>query len=624
MKISTVSTGLLVAVVALLSHVPAQAALDQWSTGGPNGVGPINAVAVDPTDSLVLYAGSGSGGAVSKSTDGGASWQPANTGLPGSAKSSLAIDPTNHSIVYAGVNVGGVFKSTNGGGNWNPANTGLLVASVQSITIDPQNPNILSASTSGAPPNGVFRSVNGGGNWNVMGIGLPNGIINTLAIDPQSPSTIYAGTQFGVYKTTNSGGNWVPMNAGFNPPTPIINAVVINPQNPSEIFVGTGGFGVWKSVDAGVSWTQVSTGLTSSGINDLVMDPQRPHVLYAATASAGVFRTRNGGETWTSFGVGLTANTIPSLAISPSGTCLHAGTNVNGASGQVFDFAFVAGCGAPTRAANISTRGRIEVGDNVMIGGFIIDGSTPMTVLIRAVGPSLANFGVPDVLANPFVRLFSGATPIAENDDWEMSLPLCPGCGTPADIIATGLAPTDPSESTILIELPPGAYTAIVSGVGGTTGVGLVEVFEVGDHPEARLLDISTRGFVQVGDGVMIGGFILAGVAPTTVLIRGVGPSLADFGVPGPLANPVLQIFSGPGMIAENDDWETSLPLCQVSGFTCGDAAEIMATGLAPTNPLEAAILITLPPGPYTAILSGLGATTGVGLVEVLDILDGP
>jgi hypothetical protein len=278
----------------------------------------------------------------------------------------------------------------------------------------------------------------------------------------------------------------------------------------------------------------------------------------------------------------------------------------------------------PATLTNISTRGRVETGDNVMIGGFIIGGDTPKTVMVRAIGPSLADFGVPGPLADPTLQLFSGQTPIAENNDWQTPLPLCQQsghtCGGPAEIAATGSAPSHPLEAAILITLNPGPYTAIVSGVGGSSGVGLVEVFEVEDLSAARLTNISTRGRVETADNVMIGGFIIEGDTSKRVLVRAIGPSLADFGVSGPLADPMVQLFSGQTAIAENNDWQVSLPLCQQSGHTCGDAAAIGATGSAPSHPLEAAILITLPPGPYTAIVSGVGGTTGVGLVEVFEV----
>jgi hypothetical protein len=276
------------------------------------------------------------------------------------------------------------------------------------------------------------------------------------------------------------------------------------------------------------------------------------------------------------------------------------------------------------RLTNISTRGRVETGANVMIGGFIIGGDTSKRVLVRAIGPSLADFGVSGPLADPMVQLFSGQTAIAENNDWQVSLPLCQQsghtCGDAAAIGATGSAPSHPLEAALLITLPPGPYTAIVSGVGGSTGVGLVEVFEVDTDSLARLTNISTRAQVQTGANVMIGGFIIGGDTPKTVMVRAIGPSLANFNVPGALANPFLQLFSGQTPIAENDDWQVALPLCQQSGHTCGDAAAIAATGSAPSHPLEAALLITLPPGPYTAIVSGFGGSIGVGLVEVFEV----
>ncbi|MDD2919831.1 hypothetical protein [Rhodoferax sp.] len=267
-------------------------------------------------------------------------------------------------------------------------------------------------------------------------------------------------------------------------------------------------------------------------------------------------------------------------------------------AGSTFEVALV-GTTVDTRLSNISTRGRVQTGDSVMIGGFIIDGATAKKVLIRARGPSLSAYGVPGVLANPKVDLYSGPTVIASNDNW--------GSATnAADITATGLAPTNSLESAILTTLSPGAYTAIVSGVGNTSGVGIVEVLEM-DNPAAPLINISTRGQVQTGDNVMIGGFIIDGANPQTVLIRARGPSLSDYGVPGVLADPTMEVYSGQSVIASNDNWGTAT-----------NAADITATGLAPTNAMESAILTTLDPGAYTVIVRGFNNTTGVGIVEVL------
>jgi len=300
----------------------------------------------------------------------------------------------------------------------------------------------------------------------------------------------------------------------------------------------------------------------------------------------------------------------------------------------------------PTALANISSRGGVLTGNNVMIGGFIVDGTAPKRILIRSRGPSMAGapFFVPGTLANPMVQLFSGPTIIAQNDNWQ-DAPSCPGfvCEGASEILNTGLDPCTPNpgqssspqncalEAAILITLPPGAYTAIVNGVAGGTGVGLVEVFEADATTVSELSNISTRGFVQSGDDVMIGGLIIEGSAPATVLIRARGPSMssAPFSVPGTLADPFLQIFSGQDVIAQNNNWQDA-PSC--NGFVCGTAAQIAATGLDPCQPnpgqptsppgcaQESAILITLPPGAYTAIVSGVGNTTGVGLVEAFEI----
>jgi hypothetical protein len=307
----------------------------------------------------------------------------------------------------------------------------------------------------------------------------------------------------------------------------------------------------------------------------------------------------------------------------------------------------------PSGLSNIATRGLVLTANNVMIGGFTIEGSAAKTVLIRARGPSMsgAPFLVPGTLVNPFLQIFSGATLIAQNNDWPTTDPVCPSmgftCGGPSEISATGLDPcranpgqsTSPpgctQESAVLITLPPGAYTAIESGVGGTTGIGLIEVFEVdGGASPSKLSNISTRARVETGDNVMIGGFIIEGSSPKTVLLRARGPSMsgAPFLVPGTLANPFVQLFSGSTVIAQNNDWQVSDPLCGSMGFVCGGPSEITATGLDPCTPNpgqttppagcgeESAILITLPPGGYTAILSGLGGGTGVGLIEVFEI----
>ncbi len=263
------------------------------------------------------------------------------------------------------------------------------------------------------------------------------------------------------------------------------------------------------------------------------------------------------------------------------------------------------GTAAPVSSAhlaNLSTRGQVLTGNDVMIGGFVIGGSANKTVAIIATGPSLAAFGIANPLANPTLTLVrsSDQAVIATNDNWGSA-------ANAAQIQASGFAPSNPLESAILVSLAPGAYTAIVSGAGGGTGTGIVAVYEV-DHPEVPLINVSTRGQVLTGNDVMIGGFVIQGSGPQTVVVRASGPSLANYGIANALANPTLTLVrsSDQAVIATNDNWGSA-----------ANAAQLQAMGLAPASALESAILISLNPGAYTAIVSGAGGVTGVGTVEV-------
>lgn len=264
--------------------------------------------------------------------------------------------------------------------------------------------------------------------------------------------------------------------------------------------------------------------------------------------------------------------------------------------------AVAAGCSTNARLENLSTRMQVLTGNDVMIGGFIIGGSTDKTVAVVATGPSLAGSGIANPLANPTLTLVrsSDQSVVATNDNWG-------DAPNAAQILASGFAPVDPLESAIMMSLPPGGYTAIVSGAGGGTGVGLVAVYEV-DHIETPLVNISTRGQVLTGNDVMIAGFIIQGTAPQTVVVNVAGPSLSAAGISNPLADPTLTLVrsSDNAIIATNDNWGDS-----------PDASKIQATGFAPNNPLEPAVIMTLDPGAYTAIVRGAGGATGVGLVGV-------
>ena len=263
--------------------------------------------------------------------------------------------------------------------------------------------------------------------------------------------------------------------------------------------------------------------------------------------------------------------------------------------------------GTPGTLGNISTRLRVLSGDNALIGGMIATGTVGKKVIIRAIGPTLSDFGVPGALADPMLELFQGNTSIASNDDWRIS-------SQQAEIAASGFAPNKDAESAIIWTLIPGQnYTAIVRGKNNTTGIGVVEAFDLDHAAASKLGNISTRGFVDVDDNVMIAGLIVGPGNGTSlkILARALGPTLGDLGVPGVLADPTLDLVNSNGMvIRSNNNWRDDPQ----------QRAEIQAAGLAPNHDVEAALVETVAPGAYTVIVRGNGRTTGVGLVEVYNI----
>ncbi|HEV2804916.1 MAG TPA: peptidylprolyl isomerase [Chthoniobacterales bacterium] len=278
-------------------------------------------------------------------------------------------------------------------------------------------------------------------------------------------------------------------------------------------------------------------------------------------------------------------------------------TDLDGASvSQQFTVNVLA---APGRPVNLSTRMQVGTGDNALIAGFIMRGPTPKRLAIRGMGPST---GLPGALSNPTLELHdnTGAT-IATNNNW--------GDATnKQDVIDLGLAPASPNEAVILTTVPSdangAAYTAVMRGVSNFTGLGVVEVYDLDSGPGSTLVNISTRGQVGADPNALIGGFIFGGTDSKQVLVRAIGPSLTGFGVPGALSNPTLDFVNAQGTtIDSNDDWTTSPQKTQIQN-----------SGLAPTNSKESAIIQTLAPGNYGAVVHGVGGETGVGSVEIYQL----
>ncbi len=259
----------------------------------------------------------------------------------------------------------------------------------------------------------------------------------------------------------------------------------------------------------------------------------------------------------------------------------------------------------PAQSLNISTRLSVRTGDDAAIGGFIITGSTSKPVLIRALGPSLSNLGLSGLLLDPVLELRGeNGVLLFQNDNWKDD--------QRSQIEGTPFQPGDDREAVIIATLPPAAYTATLTGKNSTTGVGLLEIYDLDQAVDAQLANISTRGFVGGEDNVMIGGFIL-GTNPgdTRVAVRGLGPSLIQFGIGNPLADPTLELHDSNGTtIIANDNWSDD-----------STSAVLLGTnGLAPSDANEAAIFTSLPPGSFTAILAGKDGGTGLGIIEVYNL----
>src|SRR5205823_12221601 len=333
---------------------------------------------------------------------------------------------------------------------------------------------------------------------------------------------------------------------------------------------------IFKFTPAGVK-TTFASGL--SGPFGLAFDAG---TLFESDTGTGTIIRFTAAGVKSTFASGL--NTPTGLAFDASGNLFEADQG----SGTIFKFTpagakstFASGLSAPSglafegalsprstvsiHLANISTRALVQTGNHVLIGGFVISGTGSKHVLVRAIGPSLAAAMVPNPLQDPVLSLHNTTTQIASNDNWQTA--------ANASQIPAALRPTDPRESAILATLQPGAYTGIVSGKGGTSGVALVEVYDLQSTSSSELTNISTRGVVQTGDFVMIGGFIPAGppAGSIQVLVRAKGPSLAQSGITDSLADPFLQLFDVNGMvIGSNDNWKDA------------QETDIEATGNAP------------------------------------------
>src|SRR6188472_4456805 len=400
-------------------------------------------------------------------------------------------------------------------------------------------------------------------------------------------------------------------------------------QTGEHVMIG--GFIVQGSAPKSVIIRAIGPELTQFGIPDALANPR----LELHDGSGALLAANNDWQTTIIGGI-ITSNQVSGIQNSghaptaPSESAIIADLQpgnytaivrgVNNTAGVALVEVYDLNPGASSSLGNISTRSFVRTGEHVMIGGFIVQGSGAKRVIIRAIGPELTQFGIPDALANPRLELHNGSGAlIGSNDNWQTTI--LGGIITSdqvSDIQNSGHAPTAASESAIIANLPPGNYTAIARGVNNTIGVALVEVYDLSPVASSRLGNISTRSFVQTGDNVMIGGFIVQGTGRNRVIIRAIGPELTQFGIPDALANPRLELHNGSGaLIATNDNWQTTI----LGGIiTSNQVSDIQNSGHAPTAGTESAIIADLQPGNYTAIVRGVNNTAGVALVEVYDL----
>jgi len=362
---------------------------------------------------------------------------------------------------------------------------------------------------------------------------------------------------------------------------------------------------LFKVTPAGVRSTVYSfTSVNGTGPSRLT--PNTDGNIYGTTQTGGIpnvgtlFKIDPAGQVTTYIFDGASIGGSPSQVFEAENHNVYGATATGGAftHGTIFRL----NTDPPRNLLNISTRLQVLTSDNVLIGGFIITGTDPKKIIIRGIGPSLSGVGA--VLQNPTLELHQGSTTLAINDDWKENQ---------SQVEATTIPPTNDFESAIVTTLNPGAYTAVLAGKNNGTGVGVVEVYDLAPAANSKLANISTRGFVDSGSNVMIGGLIVDGGTFggfARVILRAIGPSLAAAGIQGVLPDPTLELHDASGaIIASNDNWKTRSDGSSQQG-------EIEATSVPPSNDAESALVQNLAPGNYTAIVRGTGNTSGIAVVE--------
>ncbi len=552
-----------------------------------------------------LFAGAANG--VFKSTDGGATFARIVNGFATDAVAVFTLTVSSGNII-AGVNVNlsptssldTIYYSTDDGSTWHRSNLPSNVTFVPAVASDGSSLTYAAVITQSSSTTGLYKSTDAGVTWDAKTFSL-NVDLNRMAANG---SNVLGSTLFVAYYSTDFGETWF----GSSPPgnCPGGCGIFTYTLRGNSIFAGNDQ-GMFLSTDQGASWIPFNAGFAACPKPDVEASSVDNNYLYAGTTGEGVWRKLIDTASPTPTPTPQPSATVPPTP-TPTGTPAETPTPSPTPSATPTPVATATPSATPAaQTLNLSTRMRVQTGDNVGIGGFIITGTTPKHVLLRAIGPSLLPSGVTDALADPVLELHGpGAFVTIIDDNWR---------DDPAQaalIMASGIAPTSDLESAIDATLNPGAYTAIMKGKNNNSGIGLVEVYDLSQAGDSKLANLSTRAFVSTGDSVVIAGFILGGNnGDDRIVALGIGPSLASSNVPNVLADPTLELRNSDGaLLVANNDWQDDPE----------QAAALMAAGLAPTDPLEAGIAATLPPGPYTALLAGRNNGAGNGLVEIFDL----
>jgi len=536
--------------------------------------------------------------------DGGKTWQTLNI-TDTSALSGLAV-VDDHTLVAVSGYIDWIYRSTDGGVTWSNVPHPGVGGWFGSVRFVPGTQTGWAVGVGGK----ILKSTDGGASWALQRDGEHfNNLIDVSFADVNNGWAV-GGEEL---HTTDGGATWVVQNTGVSA------SVSVYALSPATAWIG--GLGdLGHTTDAGATW-MVERPSETNWYALLFLDAQngwaggRDQPFDDLPGSIWKWSDSNATPTPTPAATATpiatpiaTATPVSTPVPSSTPTPTPAATPTPTPIATPIPTPTVAPTATPTpnpapKALNLSTRMQVQTGASVGIGGFIITGTIPKHVLIRGIGPSLAGAGVPNALADPVLELHGpGSFITVTNDNWKQN--------QGAEIQATGIPPTDDLESAIVATLAPGTYTAVMRGNGNTSGVGLVEVYDLNQEVDAKLANLSTRAFVSTNADIVIAGFMLGGSSDDRIVVRGIGPSLAAAGVPDALADPVLELRDTNGtLLVANNDWQDNP----------GQAAELMAAGLAPANNLESGIATALPPGLYTALLAGQDNGTGIGVVEVYD-----